>query len=364
MSNNLLVTGLALGKGFDTCQACNFDLQWLLLYPSILVWADNLFIPESIWQVASSGEYNPLTKDNPELSKCIKLMFDIARSEGIIKLINPKDIITQPISDHIDKQIEKDRVQLAKLFPNNITLGDDEKVPGQIFVGGTEYCYPYMWTIYASLVLSKACNAHCLFDDRVLDLCSYKFGLSSYPTQADTRRIETFHSIFEAYLPNDPIFPEYVTVNRELCPKCSKENACKDSYLSELEYNLKNLLTWRDYDEILQLKSVVNAIVDKRDKSSGIIDASEIRKEFLDTQRNLRRMVKLVFPKIKRWSNITTLVSIPVALTGVATGLPLLYMTAGGIAGLAQAARLTTEILSSKYSWTGFIAKDVRLQSK
>lgn len=363
MPNNLLVTGLALGKDFDTCAACNFDLEWLLRYPSILVWADKLIIPESVWQEASSGQYYIL-QQYPELCKCIKLIFDIARSEGIIKLIDPKNIITQPVSDEIAKQVAEDRIQLAKLFPDNITLGDDQKVPGQIFVGGAEYCTPHIWTIYASLALSKACNAHCLFDSGVLDFCRYKFGLSAYPPQADTGTIETFHSIFEAYLPNAPIFPEYITVNRELCATCAHENACKDSYLSKLEHNLKHLLTWRDYDEILQLKSVVSAIVDKRNKSNGIIDAHEIRNEFLDTQKKLRRRIKLLFPKIKRWSNITTLVSIPVALTGAATGLPLLYITAGSIAGLAQAAKQTTEYLSSKYSWTGFISKDVELHSE
>ncbi len=358
MSNNLLVTGLALGKDFDTCQVCNFDLDWLILYPSVLVWADKLLIPEGIWHYVSSG-YFP--SKYPELSKCLKLIFDVARSEGIIDVINPKNIISQSVSDDIERQIEKDRVQLAKLFPDNITIGEEEKVPGQIFVGGTEYCSPHIWTIYASLVLAKAYNAHCLFDNDSLGFCKYKFGLSSYPSKADIGSIEAFHSIFEAYLPNDSIFPEYLTTSKELCVKCANENACKDSYLSKLEDNLNNLLTWRDYDEILQLKSVINDIVDKRNKSGGIIDANEIRNEFRQTQDKLRRRITLIFPKIRRWSNITTLLSIPIALAGAASGLPLLTITGGSLFGLSQAANKTTEYLSSKYSWTGFISKDVEL---
>lgn len=366
MSNDLLVTGLALGKEYDTCQACNFDLLWLLHYPSILVWADKLLIPEVIWDLVSSEHFAELSSPQryPELKKAVKLIFEIARSEGIIKLIHPKDMLSQSVSDDIEEQVEKDRVQLAKLFSDNITIGDDKKVPGQIFVAGTEYCSPRIWTIYASLVLAKAYNAHCLFDPYVLDFCKYKFGLSSYPPKADTGRIETFHSIFEAYLPNDPIFPYYLTGDEELCSKCANQNACKDSYLSKLEDNLRNMLTWRGYDEILQLKSVINDIVDKRNKSSGIIDPNEIRNEFLDIQKKLRRKVKLVFPKIKRWSNITTLASIPIALAGVATGLPLLYITAGSLAGLSQASNLTTEYLSSKYSWTAFTNKNVELHSR
>lgn len=358
MSNKVLVTGLSLGKKFDTCQACGLDMNWLLRYPSILVWADKIFIPESIWSDATTEHIFDSDKYS-DINKCIKLIFEFARAEGIIEIVNPQSVIDSSISGKISEQIEKDRIQLSKLFPESIHVGDDEKVPGQLFINGTEYCHPFMWIVYASLVLSKAWDAHCLFDNRTMNICGYKFGLSNLPPHADLGRIEALQSIFEGYLPNETIFPEYITTKRAECGNCTREQKCKDTYLSTLESNLKKTLSMRAYDEISQLKSVINDIVDKRNKSGGIIDASEIRQEFLDTQNKLRRRIRLVFPKIKRWSNITTVLSIPIALAGAATGLPLLTITGSSLFGLSQAASKTTDILSSKYSWTGFISKDV-----
>lgn len=361
--NKVLVTGLSLGKGFDTCQACSFDMEWLLRYPSVLLWADRILVPESIWEIVSKGIY-PYEKEQPELSKCVKLIFDITMSEDIIEIIKPETIINQSLSEDISEQIEKDRIQLSSLFSDIISIGDDEKVPGQIFINGSEYCFPHMWTIYASLILSRAFDAHCLFNENALNICKYKFGLSSFPSKAEIGRIESFHSIFQAYLPNDSLFPEYLITNKELCAKCAHESTCKDTYLATLETNLKTLLSWRNYDEILQLKSVVSDIVDKRSKAGGIIDHNIIRQDFQDTQNKLRRRMNLTFPKVKRWSNITTVLSIPVALAGVATSVPLITVAGLSLSGLAQASKQVVEFLSNKYSWIGFINRDTKLHTE
>ena len=166
-------------------------------------------------------------------------------------------------------------------------------------------------------------------------------------------------------MPNDSIFPEYVLANKQtLCTKCVNEDNCRDTYLSQLERNLESVLAWRDYDEVAQMKSVISNIVMRRSESGGIIDASDIRAEFIDIQNRLRRRIQLVFPRIQRWSNISTIASIPIALAGVATGSALLTITGGSLLGLAQAASKTTDYLTSKYSWIAFTNKAVELSSR
>lgn len=360
MSNKVLVTGMSLGKSFNTCQICGLDINWLIQYPSIIIWADKIIIPEIIWNdITSASIFNQ--EKTPELNKGLKLIFEILQAEGIIEVVNPQSTISTEVSDNISHQIDEDRIALSKLFPESVSIGEDDKVPGQLFVNGSEYCYPFMWMVYASLVLSKSLDAHCLFNNKTMNICKYKFGLSNLPTNTNMSRLEAFQSIFEAYLPNEHILPEYIITNKETCGKCAKEESCKDAYLSDLEINVKDTLKLRDYDEIYQLKSVVNNIVDKRSKSGGIIDAHEIRQEFSEVQTKLRRRMQLVFPRIKRWSNVSTMVSIPIALAGTATGLPILTLTGASLFGLSQAANKTTDILSSKYSWTGFTNKDVEL---
>lgn len=358
--NRVLVTGLAIGKESDVCQVCNYDVDWLVRYPSVLIWADKIIVPTAIWDAISAG-YCPDAEEYPELSKCILLIFEIAKSEGIIEVINPRGIISPVVKDKIVNQVEKDRDQLAKLFPEQITLGDEEKVPGQIFVNGAEYCWPHIWTIYASLILARALDAHCLFDEHDLIYCKYKFGLSSFPSETEIGRIEGFQTVFNGYVPNESVFPEYITTKKELCHRCAREESCKDNYLLALETNVKELLKWRDYDEIQQLKDITNQIVDKRVREGGVIEPADIRSDLQDQQSKLRRRLKLVFPKVRRWSNITTVLSIPVALAGAAASSPLIAIVGGSLVGLSQATKQVIELLSSKYSWVGFVNKETNL---
>lgn len=356
--NKVLVTGLALGKEIGACDACNFDFDWLIRYPSVILWTDKILVADTIWNTVSHGRFPPKSK---ELAKSLQLIFDILRSEGIVEVVKPSEIISPDLKDDIYTGVYKDRDLLAKFFPDHVTLGDEDEVPGQMFIDGLEYCTPHLWTIYAGFVLAKAWNAHCLFNMRVFNYCRYKFGLTNFPKEGEPGGIESFQAVFEAYVPNRSIFPEYVYISKDMCFKCENERSCKDTYLSNVESNLKSILSWRDYDEIQQLKSVIDDIVHRRNKLGGLINPSDILHDFRNKQDKIRKRVKLIFPKLKRWANVTTMLSIPVAVAGVSTGHPLITVSAAGLAGLSQLAKELVDSLSSKYSWIGFVNKDAEL---
>ncbi len=357
--NKVLVTGLALGKDIGVCDRCNFDLEWLLRYPSILIWADKILVTGAIWDTISSHKAGGA--ESPEMAKFIKLIFDMAKAEGIIEVVNPGEIITPALKDAIFDEAHKDRTLLARVFSNHVRLGDEEKVPGQMFIDGYEYCSVRVWAIYGGLLLARAWDAHCLFDASAYDYCKYKFGLSGFPKGGDLGIIEGFQSVFEAYLPNDSIFPEYVLVSRELCRECANERSCRDRFLLEVETNLKKLFAWRDYDEIYQLKAVVEDIVDKRKKAGGVINPADVLRDLRSQEDKLRKRVRLVFPKVKRWANITTMLSVPVAVAGVASDAPLITVAGAALVGLSKLTGELVELLSSKYSWVGFVNKETEL---
>lgn len=358
--NKVMVTGLAVGKDVGICQVCNFDIEWLLRYPSVLLWADKIIVPKAIWESAVSSEF-PSEKKHPELNKCVKLIFEMANGEGIVDVIDPKETINDDIMESISEQAEKDRENLAELFPESVTLGGEKKVPGQMFIHGTEYCLPHIYTIYVNLILARNNDAHCLFSDSELAFCKYKFGLSGIEKGGTKGKIEGFNSVFNAYMPNDSILPEYVTVKKELCAKCAKEDKCKDGYLRDVENNFKKLIKLRGYDEIQQIKEVTNKIVNKRTESGGVLNSNEVLNDFREEQEKLRRRVRLVFPKVNRWANVTTILSIPVAFAGLATSSPLFLVTGAGLAGISQGTKQVIEMLSNKYSWIGFTNKDINL---
>lgn len=356
--NKVLVTGLALGTDAGLCNACNFDFEWLIAYPSVLIWADKIIVSQTIWDTISNLR---CPGGSGELAKSLKLVFEAARSEGIVEVTKPADIITPALRKDISTQVRQDRTLLAKLFPETISLGRGNKIPGEIFVEGSEYCAPYVASIYAAFILARAYDAHCLFNKQALDYCKYKFGLTHFPKEGEIGCIQSFQAVFEAYLPNIPLFAGFIFSEKSKCSICVNEKNCRDTYLSTIEANLKEIFSWRDYDEIHQLKAVVSAIVRKREEGGGILNPNDVIGEFRNEQNKIRKRIKLVFPRVKRWSNITTMLSIPVVVAGVVTTNPLITVSGIGLGGLAKFAKELVDLLSNKYSWIGFVSKDAKL---
>ncbi len=67
-----------------------------------------------------------------------------------------------------------------------------------------------------------------------------------------------------------------------------------------------------------------------------------------------------VFPRVERWSNMVTVMSVPAIVAGVSTGSTTLASIGAGIAGVATVSNKYVEILRSKYRWVGHKI-DVRL---
>jgi len=136
---------------------------------------------------------------------------------------------------------------------------------------------------------------------------------------------------------------------------------CKDTYLAQVESNVKEIIRWRNCDEIQQIKAVVNEIIDKHRADSGALNPSAVLEEFGKKQELLRKRMRLVFPQIKRWTNITTMFSIPIIVVGLATANPLITLSGATLAGLSQFAKESLDLLSSKYRWLSFTSKDINL---
>ena len=41
-----MMTGLALGKDVGVCDACNTNVEWIMSYPSTLLWADKFCLQD------------------------------------------------------------------------------------------------------------------------------------------------------------------------------------------------------------------------------------------------------------------------------------------------------------------------------
>lgn len=350
--NKVFVTGLALGIDHGMCNSCNFDLEWILDHPSIFLWADKVVVSSSIWDSVFEAGY---PDHLPELSKSIKLLFEMAKAENIIEVVSTKEIMADSFSDYLHKEVENDRVLLAKEFPEQIKF--DDKVPGGLFIGRNHYCTPSVWQIYAGLFLSQAVGAQCLFSKESLEYCKYKFGLGYTTNVVSDAKFDALQKIFEAFVPNEPIIHDYAYKHRGQCTSCKNEKVCPDKYLTHVEENFDKVLKWRSYDELKQIRTIVNNIIAKKEAYGDFLVAEDVVREFNKERNEIRKNIHSLFPKVKRWANVTTMVSVPVAIAGAFSGIPALAATATTIAGASLVTKEAIDMFSSKNRWVSFTTK-------
>jgi hypothetical protein len=353
--NKLLVTGLATGIDAGVCQVCNYDLDWMLEYPSLLLWADRLLVPGSIWKVIQNEKF---PKPN-EVAKCCKLVFDIVNSEGLIEIKKSSPVVDDILREDIFTQVDHDIDQMKQLFPEKISQKNLSKKGDQGFnetiVDGYGYCPPYLWSIYSNLILARLWEANCLFDSTALNFLRFKFGISEFPREADSGRSKSFVTVFKSYLPNEPLLSTYVFHKEGKCKKCLHHKRCEDSYLSDLEKKVYELLKWREYDEFQQAKTVIDSIIEKHESAEGLVDPAGVARDFHDKQVKLQKRVRNIFPKVKRWSNVAAMVSIPVGVASVAAGNSIVSVSSAALFGLSRLGKEYIDLLESKYRWLGFL---------
>lgn len=347
--NRILVTGLAIGSdpSIDACQSCNYDLTWLFVNPSTLLWADKVILTP---EILDSIKHSSYPDGKQEIGKAVSLIFEGLEENGLIEVRSASAVITKSIRDEIFDQIEEDRLRLAKTFPRSVKLGDDEKVPGQIFVNNTEYCAPSLWVMYASFLLAKKWKADLLLPQPSQTYFDKALLYAQNPTKSSFEKQVAFNEIFKSKLPEQELFP-IILFDAKLCGRCRNEKSCSSDVFSRVESNIKNIMTWRSYDEVQELKSVIHSIAKEAENKD--VSSTDLAAAFKDKEQKINKSMRSVFPKVERWSNMVTVLSIPTVVAGISTGSTTVAAIGAGVAGVATVANKYVDIMRSKYRWVG-----------
>jgi len=356
MKDRLFISGLALGLENETCTCANYNIDWLFAYPSTLLWAKKLVVTDKIWSVITNGSFYPgvINQKEKEFAKAIKMIFELLDSYGLIEVVNAEGIISKELENEIYLAIDNDIKKLATTFPERVTVDDDCRF---LKIDGMSYCVPELWTIYASFIYSRHFDSNSLSSPTELNYFDYKFSLGANKVNELNKKVDVFQNIFELNLPNEPIGHIYLYDNAKQCLNCAHEIKCKDTYLNEIEKNVKSILEKREYDEIHQMTNVLDSIYNKKLDIDTEYLSEDVLREFNLKKRDLNTKMRNVFPKVKRWSNLTTLISIPVALAGVITSQPELIVPGASVAALGKGTEEMIKYLESKFKWVNFINK-------
>lgn len=331
---------------------CEYDYSWLIYEPSSLLWADKIIITPAIEKMIKDGFY---PDNGGRIAKTLNITFETADEFGLLEVKNPNEILTDNLQNKIEKEIELDKSVLSKLFPKQVKVGDDKNVPGEISIEGYSYCTPRIFSIYSSLILADNWKAQCLFSKDYINYCKYKFGSSLFSNSAIKSKNSPLNTIFNLVMPEKEVFTYYSFGHQ--CDSCKNLTSCGEGYEKQLRDDLYDYLEFRDYEWVSQIKSILMDIISRLENNHEEVNDEQIMLEFRKEQRNAKKMVYKVFPKVRRWANISLIASVPTSFVGLASGLPCVTITGAAMAGVSEIAKEIINHSESKYKWVGFVKK-------
>lgn len=356
MKNRLLISGLALGKECDSAICNNVNLQWLFDNSSILLWADKIILTKKVWENCMEGGHvwGDLSKQQ-ENKKAIKLVFEMLKDADLIEIIEPnfsKDIIT-----YIEKTIADD-INKASTDTDCCRIKKADKSPFAISILDYNYCIPNLMSIYTGFILSRLYQANPLLTTADALFYQYKFSKTYNTAAFNINKMEAFKEIFNIAIPEIPIFnSHYLFDPIDSCLQCNKYSYCKDNYLLDIEKNIRALLSKRNYDEIHNLAGILNQISSRMFEKEATLHPECFRREFFNEVDKVNKKMKKIFPKIKRWTHLTTAISIPISLSALFSGFPSLSKIAASIAGISSMGDAIVKYCESKYNWINYFNK-------
>lgn len=211
-----------------------------------------------------------------------------------------------------------------------------------------------MSSVYASIRVANDINANCLFSKREHTFLKYLYGLEA--SQISRSIIcNAYSEVFSLYMPELASVHSYAFTDEKRCVKCVHYDNCKDNYLYETKTTLEHIIKWREYDELQQAKEEINKIIKVKNELSSESDIKDIVQQFKERQDRINKNINKRFPKIERWTKMTTVVATPITIASAISGnIPL---TVGGAVatGVAEITEQLMEIYKSKNNWVGFV---------
>ena len=344
--NKVLVNGLGTASELGICKACNLDFSWLFRNPSTLLWADEICIPKNAFLLAK--------KHNESKSeKVISMFLNMAENHGLIREIELSNMYQDSEGEKIYEHASLISESLIDTFPSVIKKGNPG-VPGEIVIEENEYCGARIASILLGIKLANDINANCLFSKREHTALKYIYGLDRN-RHGGIGVSNAYNEVFSLYLPENLGIHHYAFINEDKCQTCKHYDKCKNNYLIDTENAINKMLKWRDFDELQQAKAEIDRIIKIKGQISSDDDVNDVIRMFKERQDVINKNINKRFPKIERWTKMTTVLATPVTIASAITGDIPLTIASSVVAGASQITQELLEIYKSKNSWVGFV---------
>lgn len=337
--NKVFITGTAVGNELDLCEPCTLDFSWLIEEPATLIWSDKIAITKK-----SLNMY--LSRNKSKMDKTIKLILEIIKSRDLLDIIEIDENLKSSVEPYYKKSLNEFQM-LTKEFPVIDNSKNSQNIVQEVKIEDYYYCLPYVSSLYTQIGIANKIGANCLFSKK-------DYTYLENINKKDKTRI--YNEVFSIYFPNKLIH-NYAFEEEKRCFTCKNYKECKDNYLKEIEKNTLQILEWRNYDEIHMAKHEIEKIISLKEVLEENYNVEDIKREFMERQNKINRNIKRVFPKIRRWTNLATIISTPVTIyNAVNNNLPATIVSAS-VGGIAKAVDESLKYYESKNNWVSFINK-------
>ena len=292
------------------CEPCSLNFSWLIENPATLIWTE------------------------------------IIKSNNVLDIIEINQDLKKGIEPYYEKSVDEFKELTTKLPIVNASV-NNENIVEEIKIKDYYYCLPYVASLYTQIGIANEIGANCLFSEK-------DYTYLENINKVDKARI--YNEIFNVYFPNELIH-SYAYENEERCMECIKFNECKDNYLKEIEENTLQLLKWRDYDEIQIAKHEIDKIIKQKELLNESCNVEDIKKEFNEKQNKINKNIKKIFPKIRRWTNLATILSTPATIYSAVNDNLQATIVSASIGGVSKAIDEGLKYYENKNNWVSFINK-------
>lgn len=337
--NKVFITGTAIGNELGLCAPCTLDFSWLIENPATLIWADKIAITKKSLDIY-------LAKNNNKMDKTIKLILEIIKSNNVLDIVEINENLKKGAEPYYKKSVDEFKELTAKFPIINASI-NNENIVEEIKIKDYYYCLPYVASLYTQIGIANKIGANCLFSEK-------DYTYLENINKVDKARI--YNEIFNVYFPNELIH-SYAYEDEGKCMECINFNECKDNYLKEVEKNTLQILKWRDYDEIQMAKHEIDKIIKQKELLKENCNVEDIKKEFNEKQKRINKNIKKVFPKIRRWTNLATILSTPATIYSAVNSNLQATIVSASIGGVSKVIDESLKYYESKNNWVSFINK-------
>lgn len=334
----------------DSCVANLTSTEWIFSRPSLMVWADSIYISEQDFSFLTSGHF---ARSDSEISEDLAIFVEKMKNEGIAELFDPNEVLMPISKDSVIDTVRQD----LNLFgtPGSEQDSNGKCEPPFIENEGSHFCPVVLEGIYSSLLESRLLGCTCVMDPDKASFVFARFG-NSYPSSTAAQNV--FDELYTVLVPELRVYHDYkIFCSSNKKELCLHGEDCSKNRRKNIDKFFDDLMALRENHDLRSLRSLIENKEQELDSGDEILkkavlkDISKAQKRLFDSYPNARKWMKYI-------SAISSSALAVISSSPAEALLPI-----GGLLGMSQVIDTSIERLTEKERWKiGFCDSYIKKQ--